>query len=438
MSIENFVLSGKDKMSLNNEDSRKLSGVIEFLCESSSRINEAKVQRYWYPLAMATYGVEEIIEALDSLCSFRTSMWEKTRKFEQQFSAYQGCTDSIMVNSGSSADLLLSFLLVDRQKPLLKRSDEILLPIVTWPTQIWSVIMAGLSVRLVDVNPETLNIDLDDMERRITPRTKAIFLVHLLGNPCQMDRVMDIADKHGLLVLEDCCEALGAEWNGSKVGSFGVGGTFSFFFSHHMVTMEGGMVVCHDCEVADQLRILRGHGWLRDVENTSHYNVSNYDDIDPRYAFVNWGCNLRPTELQAGFGLHQLQKLPSFNARREMLASKFFHFIDQTSFLLRPLVHPSAHPSWLALPVMVRADAPFQKKQLVDYLEKNGVETRPIVAGNLSRHPVAHLFGEMFEGAYPGGDIVHDKAFYLGLSPMVADADMDRLLECMQQFLKNF
>ena len=289
---------------MNNETTHKLSGVIELLLDSSNRINEAKPQRYWYPLSMATYGVEEILEAVDSMCSFRTTMWEKTSEFEQRFATYQGSEHGVMVNSGSSADLLLCFLLMDPAWARLERGDEILIPAVTWPTQIWSALMAGMKVRLVDVDPRTLNIDLDDLEHKITDKTRALFLVHLMGNPCQMDRILALADKHSLLLLEDCCEALGAEWNGVQVGNFGLGGSFSFFFSHHMTTMEGGMVVCQDPDMADRLKVLRAHGWLRNVEG-DRFELAD-GTIDPRYAFVDWGFNVRPTEVQAGFGLSQL------------------------------------------------------------------------------------------------------------------------------------
>lgn len=421
---------------MNSKDYAALAEILEHLIETSSRINEAKPQRYWYPLAMATYGVDEIIQAVDSLCNFRTTMWEKTKAFEQAFAEYQGCADGVMVNSGSSADLLLAFLLTNPMAPLLARGDEILLPVVTWPTQIWSAMMAGLKVRLVDVDPATLNIDVDDLERKITPRTRALFLVHLLGNPCDMDRILALAEKHDLLILEDCCEAMGSTWNGVKVGNFGLGGTYSFFFAHHMMTMEGGMIACPDDATADQLRVLRAHGWLRNVEPGS-YDLEGYD-VDPRYAFVNWGFNVRPTELQAGFGLHQLEKLPAFNQRREALASRFFALMDETPWLARPQVHPQARPSWFALPVMAPPEAPFSRDDLTAYLEAEGVETRPIVTGNVTRHPVAELFADTFAGEFPGGDAVHAQGFYLGLSPMQADADMDRLLACFAAFLGRY
>ena len=423
-------------MTLNNENSRKLTGAIELLLESSSRINEAKPRRYWYPLSLATYGVEEIVEALDSLCSFRTTMWEKTLRFERQFASYQNCSDAVMVNSGSSADLLLCFLLTNPLHPLLHPGDEILIPVVTWPTQIWSAMMADLKVRFVDVDPKTLNIDISDLEKKITPATKAIFLVHLMGNPCDMDQIGAIAKAHNLLIIEDCCEALGAEWNGVKVGNFGVAASYSFFFSHHMTTMEGGMVACSSPEVAEQLKILRAHGWVRNVD-ANLYDINNYD-IDPRYAFVNWGFNVRPTDVQASFGLHQLQKLPQFNQRRIELANKFFTFIDNQQWLARPECGSKASPAWFALPLLVATDAPFNRKEITNYLELQGVETRPVVAGNIAKHPVAKIFSEFNEDIYPGADIIHQQGFYLGLSPFHTEQDIDKLIACIESFLKRY
>jgi CDP-6-deoxy-D-xylo-4-hexulose-3-dehydrase len=421
---------------MNNESTNKLAGVIDLLLESSSRINEAKLRRYWYPLSMASYGVEEILEALDSMCSFRTTMWEKTLLFERRFAAYQNCADCVMVNSGSSADLLLCFMLTNPQNPILNKGDEVLIPIVTWPTQIWSAMMAGLKVKFVDVNPETLNIDINDLEAKITPKTKALFLVHLMGNPCKMDRILEIAKTHKLKIVEDCCEALGAEWDGIKVGNFGLGGSYSFFFSHHITTMEGGMIVCSDQQMADQLKVMRAHGWVRNVDSSPYDLVT--EDIDPRYAFINWGFNLRPTDIQAGFGLCQLEKLPIFNQRREILAKKFFRFIAESVHLTSPLVEPQSTPSWLALPVMVSADAPFTRKDLTNYLEEGGIETRPIVAGNLAKQPVSNLFPEFHECIFPGANAIHERGFYIGLSPFHTDESLDKVCEYIQLFKNQY
>lgn len=420
---------------MNIQNITKIKGIVELLIENESRINEAKPVRYWYPLSLATYGTDEILMALDSMCSFRTSMAEKTLQFERQFAKYQSSADAIMVNSGSSADLLLSFLLTNPLDPILKPGDEILIPVVTWPTQIWSAMMAGLTVRLVDVDPETLNIDLDDLERSITPETKALFLVHLMGNPCTMDRILALTEKHGIVILEDCCEAMGAKWDGKHVGNFGLGGTFSFFFSHHITTMEGGMVCVQDVHHAEQLRLMRAHGWVRNVDY-SKYVSDQYHDIDPRYAFVNWGLNVRPTEIQAGFGICQLQKAPEFAERRAKLAHRFTEFLKRwTDWIRMPKVPEKAESSWFTLPMMVQRGAPFTRVEITTYLEDAGVETRPIVAGNVARHPVGRLFAPFGARTFPGADEIHEYGFYIGLSPFHSDDNMDRLVEVLEQFL---
>lgn len=398
--------------------------------QSRSNLNATK-ERYWYPLSLATYGVDEVLEALDSMCKFRTTMWEKTQRFEDEFAKFQQCEKATMVNSGSSADLLLSFLLTDPTKPLVKPGSEILIPVVTWPTQIWSALMAGLKVKLIDVDPATLNVDLDDLEANIGPNTSAIFVVHLMGNPCDMERITHLANKHNLLIIEDCCEALGAKFDNKYVGNFGIGGAFSFFFAHHLNTMEGGMISCATPEIAERLRILRAHGWLRNVESTQR----NVEGIDPRYTFVNWGFNVRPTEVQAGFGLHQLLKLPEFNARREILANRFYAYMAQCPHLDGPLVHAKSEPSWFALPLVVNASAPFSREDIIKHLEESGVETRPVVAGNLARHPAAQVFPAFAERKFPGADAIHQRGFYIGLSPMLTDSNMDDLIACFDKFL---
>lgn len=385
--------------------------------------------KYWYPLSVPTYDENEICEAIDSMVTFKTSMWDKTKNFEKAFAAQQNCAEAIMVNSGSSADLLLTFLLTNKKAGLLKDGDEILIPVLTWPTQIWSAMMANLSVKLVDVNPLSLNADAQIYEKAITSKTKALFLVHLMGNPCNMDEIRTLADKHNLLIIEDCCEALGSTFDGEKVGNFGIGGAFSFFFSHHMMTMEGGMITTNNRDHAEILRVLRAHGWQR---NTT--NPVLKDGIDPRYTFVNWGFNVRPTELQAGFGIHQLNKLPQMLDRREAQAKRFFEFVQTTGIFDSPVVNPKAKVNWLSLPLVIRSGSPFSKKHITDKLEESGVETRPIVTGNLARHPVAAEFKE-FEGHFPGADLVHDNGFYVGLCPYSDDEKIERLIETFKQIL---
>ncbi len=420
---------------MTNKLVQSIAGVIDLVLESSSRANEMKPTKYWWPLSVATYGTEEILEALDSLCAFRTTMWEKTAEFERRFALLAQRRHAVMVNSGSSADLLLALMMANPERPLLQPQDEILVPAVTWPTQVWSIQMAGFHARLVDVDPATLNVCPDALRRSIGPRTRAVFLVHVLGNPCPMDAILRICREHGLILLEDCCEALGSTWEGVPVGNFGIGAAFSFFFSHHVTTMEGGMVTTDDDAHADHLRILRAHGWTRNLATAAQPDGA--PGVDPRYTFVNWGLNVRPTEIQAGFGLRQLDRLPGFAARRTALAARFYEAISRTPFLSGPVVDERASVQWMALPIMIDADAPFTRSDLASYLESTGVETRPIIAGNLARQPAARLFPGLASGPLRGADAVHDRGLYVGLSPLFPDSALDRLVDVLTSFVQG-
>jgi CDP-4-dehydro-6-deoxyglucose reductase, E1 len=423
------------KNGMNIEHAEKLREQLTFLMKEASRINSCKAQRYWYPLSVATYEVEEVLAAVDSLCSFRTSMWEKTSEFEQAFARMHSIEEAIMVNSGSSADLLVAFALVNPQLHSLTPGDEILVPSVTWPTQIWSAMMAGLKVRLVDAEPLTLNMNFDDLEAKIGPRSRAISLVHLMGNPCDMDRVQSICRKYDLVLIEDCCESLGARYDGKPIGTFGMAGTFSFFFSHHITTMEGGMIICRDQNLSDVFRLLRAHGWARSMK---HVKADAWCDIDPRYMFLNWGFNLRPTEIQAGFGLEQLKRLPLFHTSRLQNAAYFGEYLSGYNHLMRTMeVHPKAECSWFALPVLLAKDCPFSKTELLQYLEEQGIETRPLVAGNLARQPVCRMFPELQEDHLAGADAIHERGFYLGLYPFNSKQLLDRLAETFDRFIRT-
>ncbi|WDQ18271.1 DegT/DnrJ/EryC1/StrS family aminotransferase [Rhodopirellula sp. P2] len=395
--------------------------------------------RYWYPLTVPTFGRDEIAAAMNCLVNYRTSMGELTREFETQFAQYIGCHDAVMVNSGSSADLLLAYNLVNPSNPRLSAGDEVLVPAVTWPTQIWSPLMAGLKVTLVDVDPQTLNVDFDDMRRRLTSKSKCVFAVHLMGNPIDMTRMKQFCEEHDLILIEDCCESLGAKYDDQHVGNFGLGGSFSFFFSHHMTTMEGGMVTCHNEEDADALRVLRAHGWSRGLKTpaggtpSGSANAANPTVVDDRYRFINWGFNLRPTELQAAFGLEQLKKLDGMNDRRRELAGRFATYADSQSWFECFETPAAGQASPFALPMLLKGDAVGSRTELLAHLERAGVETRPVVTGNFARQPAARLLGDVNPKDYPGAEWIHEQGFYLGLSPMMDDLKLERLIRTLDE-----
>ena len=410
--------------------------VNQYLLENSSTNS---VSDYWYPLSRPSFGSEEITEAIESMITYRTTMWEKTQRFEELFSEYVGA-EAVMVNSGSSADLLLVYSMLSTSGGMLNPGDEILVPAVTWPTHLWSVAMAGLVPVLVDVDPKTLNMDINDLRTKITSRSKAIFPVHLMGNPANLTEIQAIGTDAGLTILEDCCESLGAFWNGHHVGSQSYGGTFSFFFSHHICTMEGGMIVTSDPETAERLRLLRAHGWARNLKNRSHPLLKLTEDsaLDSRYTFLEWGFNVRPTELQAGFGLHQIKKFPRFKeARNRAFAHVRENLVDLSSVIHLPEVNPQAEACWFALPIMLKPEALISRNEVTRKLQALGVETRPIVAGNLIKQPVSRRFDWLRQDGLPGANAIHDRGFYVGIHSQFHDKEIERITDTLRSVLSS-
>jgi CDP-6-deoxy-D-xylo-4-hexulose-3-dehydrase len=279
-----------------------------------NKIKLAQERKYFYPLAEPTYGVDEVLEAIDSMVNFKTSMWEKVRMFEDEFGSKYGGY-AVMVNSGSSADLLIAFALLQKSGGSLSPGDEILVPAVTWPTHLWSLVMAGFKVRLIDIDLTTLNFDLVNLESQITPLTKGIFIVHLLGNTGNLGGLIKLCKDRNLILLEDCCEALGTKYENRFVGTFGLASSFSFFFSHHLVTMEGGMILTQSEEFASRCRLLRAHGWTRNIYNSSS---SNEVSIQDKYRFINWGFNVRPT-FKLVLELNNLKKSKTFTKQENLM-----------------------------------------------------------------------------------------------------------------------
>ena len=363
---------------------------------------------YWYPLSVPTIGDAEIDAVNRVLRSGYTTMGAETAAFEYEFAHAVGAQHAVMVNSGSSADLLIAM-------GLRESGGEVLVPAVTWPTQVWAWVMAGFKVTLVDVDPATLNAGIDDYAAAVTPDTTVLSLTHLMGNTADLNPILDLAANLGLIVTEDCCEALGAKYHGAPVGSFGHAAAWSFFFSHQMTTMEGGMVTTDDLDFADKLRGLRSHGWTRHVSS----------DL---YTFAGLGFNLRPTEVQAAIGRVQLKKLRRFNEMRHRAFLLFESLVD-TACLTAPQVVPGACPSWFGLPLLVD-----DRDGLAAHLEAHGVETRPILGGNLARQPVARA-GHFTAGDLPGADYIHDRGLFIGLHPS-STYDVERLAGLVNAYAK--
>jgi len=340
-----------------------------------------------------TFGAEEIMAAVDVLLSTRVTMGSKVKAFEHGFTDAFGFSHGITSNSGSSANLLAVAVLSNvATKERLRPGDEIIVPALCWSTTVWPLIQHNLVPVIVDIDPVTLNIDPAEIERAIGPKTRGVMPVHVYGNPCDMSAIMDLCDRRNLMLIEDCCEALGAYYDGTPVGKFGRVGTFSFYFSHHMTTLEGGICVSGDFELAELMRALRAHGWVREMRKQEPY-YAKHPDIDKRFLFVNQGYNLRLTELQAAFGSVQLPKLAGFvNTRRTNTAewhkdlgqwSAFFEFQQETL---------KARSSCFSFPVVLKKGTPFGVAEITAFLNQACIETRPIICGNIAEQPGMSLY----------------------------------------------
>lgn len=386
----------------------------------------------------ATYDDAEILAFLDCLLRTEVTMGPRVRRFEEEFARKFGRRHAVMVNSGSSANLLaVSALCNPVVKDRLKPGDEVIVPALCWSTTVWPLIQHGLVPVIVDADPATLNVDPGEVERAVGPKTRGIMPVHIYGNPCDMGALMPIARKRGLVVLEDTCESLGATYRGKSAGSFGRAGTFSFYFSHHITTLEGGMVVTDDSGLAETLRVLRAHGWVREMKDPGRHLREN-PGIHPKFLFVNLGYNLRPTEPQGAMGSLQLRKLDRFvriraaNARwwkRELAdLEEFFLFQEETR---------NARSSWFGFPMRVRPSLTWTAGDLMEFMRGMGVETRPLNAGNIAAQPALRHYRHRVVGDLRHASAIMRDGFTWGNHQRVDDRARRYVADTLRAFVSE-
>lgn len=344
-----------------------------------------------YPLASSTWGTEEKEAMYRVIESGQFSMGAEVAAFEQQFSHYIGSKHCVMVNSGSSANLLMVASLFYRKENPLKRGDEVIVPAVSWSTTYFPLYQYGLKIKFVDIDLETLNYDLDALEAALSSDTRMIMAVNLLGNPNDFDRIRQIIDGREIILLEDNCEAMGATFKGKMAGTFGLMGSFSTFFSHHISTMEGGMIVTDDEELYHIILSLRAHGWTRNLPKYNHVCGEKSDDpFEESFRFVLPGYNVRPLELEGAIGIEQLKKLPGFIEQRSKNA-KFFQeaMKDHPDLMIQKEIGES---SWFGFSLIIRPGSRLTRQSLIAQLTENGYECRPIVAGNFAKNEAMKYF----------------------------------------------
>ena len=366
-----------------------------------------------YPLALSSWGDEELGVIQDVISKGIYSMNSHVRQFEKDFAALFGSKYAIMVNSGSSANLLAIAALFFRKENPLKAGDEVIVPAVSWATTYTPLQQYGLKVKFVDVDINTLNLSVSQLETAISDKTKAIFLVNLLGNPNDFRQIRALAQKRNITLIEDNCESMGAEYEGKKAGTFGIMGTFSTFFSHHISTMEGGVVVTDDEELYHILLSIRAHGWTRNLPEQNL--VSGQKDSDPfkeSFKFVLPGYNLRPLEFSGAIGIQQLKKLPSFvEGRRNNAQIMLDAMAGQDRFTIQQEIGQS---SWFGFSFIINPESGLERKSVVDKLGEYGVETRPVVTGNFTLNPVIEYFDYEIHNTLEMSDRIHYNGFFIG------------------------
>ncbi len=360
----------------------------------------------------------------------RFTQFTKVREFETTHAAWQGCRYSVFVNSGSSANLLLVNVLKELKG--WRDGDEILVPAVTWPTTVTPVMQCGLQPVFVDANLTDFSFDYDQLARKITPRTRGIFVAHLLGFPADISRLRQIIGDRDIEIMEDSCESMGATCDGTKVGNLGAGGTFSFYWGHHMTTVEGGMLCTNREEVYKLALLKRSHGLARELAPEYHPAIKQqHPDIDFSFLFLTDGFNIRSTEFNAVLGLAQLKKIDEFVRIRNRNYARFVTICRRYPEEL--IVLDGEGLSSFTLPFVFRD--PAKKIAFQQVIRERGIESRPLISGNLLRQPFLSQYYRPAE--YPNADLIHTNAFYIGNNQFVNDERLDVLETLMRNFFAS-
>ncbi|MEM3519144.1 MAG: lipopolysaccharide biosynthesis protein RfbH [Candidatus Hadarchaeales archaeon] len=394
--------------------------------------------------AWAVYNLKEVLAVLKSLASRRLGLGKSGLEFERRFSKFLNIRHAVLTNSGSSANLLA----VEALK--LPKGCEAITPAVTFPTTLNPLILKGIRPVFVDVHLPTYNVNPEDIEAAVSKKTKLIMLPHTLGNPNEMDAIMDIAEAYELYVIEDACDALGSKYKGKYLSTFGDLGTFSFYAAHHMTMGEGGAVVTDNEELSLTVRSLRDWGRAcvcpvcvialdPDAYCPLRFTKSPIPDYDKRYTYITIGYNLKPLELQAAFGLEQLKKLPRFiKCRKKNFKVMYEAMQDYENYFILPESPPKADPCWFAFPITVREEAPFGRKEIVEFLEKHKVMTRPLFAGNILKQPAYSNIDCRISGKLENSDRIMKSSFFVGIHPGIKEPQLNYMLETFEKFIREY
>lgn len=369
----------------------------------------------FYELASSSWGDEEVQAIQRVIASGRFTMGENVIRFEEAFSKKFGMKYALMVSSGSTANLVgVAALFYKKDRPL-QRGDEVIVPSISWATTYYPLQQYGLRLKFLDVEIDTLNMDVSQLEKALTPKTRMVVAVSILGNPCALDIIRKFCDQHGLYLFEDNCESMGAELKGKACGTFGDIGTFSTFFSHHISTMEGGVLVTNNTEIYHLARSIRAHGWTRDIPADSPIYEKRDDDFYEAYRFILPGYNARPLELSGAIGVEQLKKLDAMVETRRRNAKVFVDlFKNDERFIIQ---RENGKSSWFAFTVILNPKFNIDRKKVMNAMKQANIGYRIITGGNFLRHDVVKYFDYECVGEIKNANIAHDRGFFVGNHP---------------------
>lgn len=371
--------------------------------------------KYKIPLAIDSWDNEEKQAINEVVLKGKFTMGENVKRFEKAFSNYLNSKYCVMVNSGSSANLLMiaSLFYTRDQDKKLSKGDEVIVPAVSWSTTYYPLYQYGLKLKFVDIDLFTLNYDLEKLENALTTKTKVILAVNLLGNSNEFSKINQIISGKKIILLEDNCESLGAQYLKKKTGTFGLLGTFSFYFSHHISTMEGGMISTNDEEIYHILLSLRSHGWTRELPKKNYVsNLKSNNLFEESFKFVLPGYNLRPLEMSGAVGLIQLKKLPKFLKNRRSNAKLFKKVMsEKKDFIIQKEIGLS---SWFGFSLILSKKANLNRQHVIKKLIDLGFEVRPIVGGNFTKNLVTNYFKKEIHEKLENAEWLNENGLYIG------------------------
>ena len=379
------------------------------------------------------WGNEEIAAIEKVIRSNMYTMGQEVRKYEEDFAKRFGTKYAIMVSSGSTANLLAIAALVYSHR--LPRGSEVIVPAVSWSTTYAPLEQFGMKVVFVDIDKETLNIDLNSLRRNITNKTKMILLVNLLGNPNDFDVITDMCKGKDIIIMEDNCESLGAKYNDKQAGTFGIVGTYSSFYSHHICTMEGGTVVTDDDQLYEYMLAVRAHGWTRNLPDNSTIYEKRSDPFYESFNFIIPGFNIRPLEMEGAIGQEQLKKMDGMIKQRRKNAEYFKNRMQKFEDIR--IQKEIGESSWFGFALLLQGKLLGQRDKIVHALRENGIETRPIVAGNFTRNKVIEYMDYSIPEKLVNADDIHFNGFFIGNHSSNNNKEIDYFIKVLDEAIKQ-